>query len=1267
VEAALRRHSAVRDCAVVLYAPEGQSPQLVAYIVPAEELPVAGTLRAFLRQDLPEAFIPSRFCALKELPSTSSGKTKRSALPPPDSACLPDDQPEGEAPTTAEEAVLATIWREVLALPRIGVRDNFFEWGGDSLRSLQVRARAMQLGYTFSIEQLFRHPTIRELAPLLRRETADGRGGSAPFGLVPNEIRAALPDYIEDAFPLARLQEALLFHSQNDPDYEIYLLSVTVRAAFDEGSMRGALAFMMARHPMLRMSYNLFDFDRFIQVIHRSVDPPLEVADLRELSKQEQEQRIDEWIEAERRRKFDWTVAPLFRIRIDQRSGGVFQLSVSHGLYDGWSVSTFLVELLLEYAARKAGEPSPLPPAPAVPYRDFVAAEQAAIQSTECREYWVKKLEESTASGLHYETSTRRNASGRERRRVPIPGAITSGLRILARSVRAPLKSVLLAAHLRVVSLMTGRRDAMTGLITNGRLEQPDGDRVVGLFLNTVPLGVRFGDESWRTIVRSTFRAEQELWRYRLYPLAELRAVTGKTPFDTAFNFLSFHVYDRLRARSDVAVTGWKNPSDLTYFPLCAYFTEDPVSSELLFYLDYDRTLFDPANIERMIAYYLKAIESAANEPEAPAANVCLLSAAEVAQQKAWNVSVDPDLLPSETVHRLFEQVATRQPEAVAVEFGDVVLTYGELERRANWLAARLHEMGVAAETPVGVQIDRSECMPLAFLAIAKAGGTVVPLNKVLPKERLEAIKTDCGLRFLLTDETVAAGGLGPDVAELRVDADQPADPPPARLDIPAPLNSLAYIMYTSGSTGRPKGVEIEHASLSNLLRSVGQRIAITREDTWLAVTSLSFDISLLELLLPLISGAKVVIAGSDDVRDGRRLAHLIEHAPATIMQATPSMWRLVIEAGWMGSSRLRILCGGEALSRSLANELLSRAADVINVYGPTETTIWSTYSRVEPGEDDPGIGGPLANTSLYILDDRLRPVPTGVPGELHIGGVGVARGYRNRAEQTKERFVPDPFSDRPSARMYRTGDKVRQRRDGSVEFLGRFDNQVKVRGFRVELGEIEACLKRRPDVSEAVVTVRKVADDVRLVAYVLPIPGRTPAAAELKEHLARWLPPYMVPAEFEIVPSFKLTPNGKVDRKMLPEIERAPVQAVCEIETANATEEVIVRIWKDLLEVDSVRRDDNFFDLGGHSLLVMRACARIQKELGVVVAPTLLFQYPTVAGIAAYLSADASKASANKHGDGALPRRKSARDLHTLVERRKAAWAGVPAVEPVK
>jgi amino acid adenylation domain-containing protein len=641
-------------------------------------------------------------------------------------------------------------------------------------------------------------------------------------------------------------------------------------------------------------------------------------------------------------------------------------------------------------------------------------------------------------------------------------------------------------------------------------------------------------------------------------------------------------------------------------------------------YLTFNTDLFERQTAERMLGQYKVLLLSALAHPSAKLSDLSMLTAPERTQLlQDWN-RTQADYPQFECFSQMFEAQVERTPDALALSMGQATVRYDELNARANRLARYLRTLDVRPGVVVGICLERSMEMVIALLAVLKAGGAYVPLDPEYPRDRLRFMGEDAAVAIVITSEGLsdrfdsrACRMLCLDREQQRIAQEVDHNLPPA-----ATSQDLAYILYTSGSTGQPKGVEIPHRALVNFLCSMRQEPGCSAQDVMVSVTTLSFDIAGLELYVPLLVGARVEIVSRTIAMDGWKLRTVCEAVQPTIMQATPATWRMLIEAGWLGSDRLTVLCGGEALPPDLAAALLERSASLWNMYGPTETTIWSTIERIERADQGITIGRPIANTDIYILDQFLQPVPVGVSGELYIGGHGLARGYRKRPELTKERFVPHPFSREPHARLYRTGDLVRYRPDGCIVHLGRLDHQVKIRGFRIELGEIEAVLSRHPAVRQVVVTAREDQQGFKqLVAYLVCQEGQAPSPTELRALLRTALPEYMVPSYFEFLDAMPLTANKKVDVQALPAPAPYLSDGLVHVGPRDRVEVQLTALWQQVLEVPKIGIHDNFFDLGGHSLKAAQLFFLLEQVYGRHLPLATLFQAPTIAELASVLS----------------------------------------------
>lgn len=1037
---------------------------------------------------------------------------------------------------------------------------------------------------------------------------------------------------VVDAFPLARMQGGMLFHTELSPADQLYhnIDSLRVTAPLVVERLDRAAQALARRHPVLRTSFDLAGYAEPLQMVHREEHVPLRVIDLRGLAEAEQEAAFDGWMEEERQHNFTWSSPPLLRLTAHRLSDAEFRLSITyhHAILDGWSINTLLSELLTHYWALLEDEAAAEPPVPSTSFAEFIALERAAIASEAARSFWLRQLEGASLTRLP-------RWPGREPRRgekVPnrereLPPDLSARLLELAAGMGVPVKSVLLAAHVKVLQVLSGSADVTTGLVSNGRPDSPDADRVLGLFLNTVPLRLLTPRGSWRDLVVLAFATERGLLPYRHYPLLDLQqACGGRTLFETSFNFVHFRVLEEVNQLRGLELGGWRHFQQ-TSIPFAVTFAVDSWSSApghkpLRMLAAWDADEFDRRQVSTIEEGYQIALEAIAADADA-SHDACDLMGPDERRQVLveWNQTARE--YPVERVHVLFERQVAARPEAQALSFEGVGVTYRELNRRANRLARRLRGLGVGLEDRVAIAAGRSVETIAGILAVLKAGGTYVPIDLGNPRRRIEFLLRDARAAAVLTQREVAGDLPLGGIPTIHLDDDEAPGPgDDDNLDVAVPPHSAAYVLYTSGSTGVPKGAVIEHHSVCNFTNSTRRMFEVDHRDRVLQFASLGFDVSVFEIFTALHSGATLCLARQETLLELDDLGELMRRERISIIDMPPAVMALLPAASF---PHLRILfVGGEAFSADLVNRWALPGRRFFNGYGTTESTVTMTAMECAGWhEAPPSIGKPMANHRVYVLDTGLRPVPVGVPGELCLAGVGIARCYLDRPALTAERFVPDPFSGVPGARMYRSGDLAAFRPDGNVDFLGRLDDQVKIRGVRVELGETLSALEAHPAVRQATVQLDDGAvGGKRLVAYVV---ADGIAAEELRTHLAERLPAHAIPERIIFIGSLPLTPSGKVDRDALP----APGDARADAEVAfvaprSSVEEVLCDLWADVLGVPQIGVNDPFFQLGGNSLLATQLVARVRETFGVRFELRWLFEQPTVAGMAEHLLRDA-------------------------------------------
>ena len=1200
IEATLSAHPEVREAAV-LALPGPGGPRLAA-AVSLRGAVAAEALAEHLRRALPAYMVPASWVVLDALPLSPNGKVDRRALETlaragEESAAAADTAP----PSGLMEELVAAVWSELLGVPGVGRGDDFFALGGHSLLGTRAVSRMYRAtGVEIPLRLLFEAPTVAGFARAV--EALRRSAGPAAEPVVP------LPR--EGSLPLSFAQERLWFLDRLMPRSPLYNVPAVLRARgdLDAAAFAAAVRSLAGRHEILRTTYGT-EAGRPVQRIADAVQLPVPEVDLRGLPPELREAEARRLAGEEARRPFDLATGPLLRVSLVRTAENerLVLATFHHIVADGWSLGVFLRDL----AAFYCGEALPTLP---VQYADYAAwqrrrlsgeileAELSHWRQTLAGVPWVLEL---PADHPRPPVLTYRGA--RELFHLPAAGIAAFG-----RRHEATPFMVLLALFQILLARLTGREELIVGTPVANR-DRIEVEGLIGFFMNTLALRLSLeGEPGLAALLPRTRAAALDAYAHQELPFEKL-VEELKPARDLAHTPLVQVMFTLLPAGAPVALPGVELRPALeeaaetgtARFDLTLNLSDGP--DGLAGALEYNLDLFDPGTARRFAAAYATLLAAALADPGRPLWELPLLTPDERAQVLGeWNDTGEP--LPAEmAVHRWIEEQARRRPEAVALVQGARALTYAELDTRAGILARRLAAQGLGPERCVALQLERSIGMVVALLAVMKTGGAWLPLDPGHPEERRARILEDARNPPVLTD------------ADL-TDADLTGEDDGAML--PEPFldpDGLAYVIFTSGSTGRPKGVQVVRRGLANFLAAMRRRPGLGEHDVLVAVTTLAFDISGLELLLPLTVGARVVVATREEAADGQRLAALL--AGATALQATPATWRLLLETGWQAAAGFKVLCGGEALPGELAARLGAHGAEVWNLYGPTETTIWSAVEAVTTAERAVvPLGRPIANTTIHILGRGLEPVPAGVPGELLIGGAGLARGYLGRPDLTAERFVPDPLG-KPGERLYRTGDLARRLPDGRLEFLGRLDHQVKIRGHRIELGEIEAALAGHPAVRHAVVVDRPdPSGERRLVAYAETSEGTggTLALDQIRAFLRERLPDYMLPSAFVALDRLPLNPSGKVDRQALPDpsLER-PELTVGYIAPREGREALLAALWSEVLGVDRVGIHDNFFDLGGHSLLLMRLQGRLAAETGLDLPVLELFEHPTIAALA--------------------------------------------------
>ncbi|KOP26732.1 peptide synthetase [Hapalosiphon sp. MRB220] len=1030
---------------------------------------------------------------------------------------------------------------------------------------------------------------------------------------------------IADFYPLSPTQQGMLFHTLYDPKSQVYCeqFSSKIRGNLNVLAFQRAWQKLVEKHSVLRTSFIWEGIKEPIQVVHKQVNLPWEQQDWCGLASTEQHKRLNAVLQQEQNRGFELTQAPLMRLILIQLAENCYQFiwNRHHLLFDGWSSSLLLNEVFAFYKAFNQSQDLHLQ-SPR-PYRDYIVwLQQQDLSVSEV--FWRQKLKGFTAA-----TSLRLDQTHHLRNQehnfhtqiLRLSATETSILQSFARQQQLTLNTLVQGAWAILLSRYSGKNDVVFGTVVHGRPPSLTGsESMVGVFINTLPLRMKINaEESLLPWLKQIQTQQHEIRQHEHCPLIEIQKWSeiqpGQPLFESILNFQNYPIDTSLKEAVDGLTICDIDTSIKSHYPINLSVLLD---AELTLEIFCDRQHFDDHKIARMLGHLQTLLLGMVANPQQCLGKLPLLTAKERYQLlEEWN-NTQVDYPQDQCIHQLFEAQVEKTPDAVAVVFEDKQLTYKELNAKANQLAHYLQKLGVKPEVLVGICVERSLEMIIALLAILKVGGGYIPLEPTYPQDRLAFMLEDSQISVLLTQQHLLKTLRDHHAQIICLDSDWESITAHQQNSVNSEVHSsnLSYIIYTSGSTGKPKGVQIIHRSVVNCLTAMQQKLQLTNTDSLLSVTTLSFDIAVLEIFLPLVTGANLILVSREVATDGIQLLQKLNNSAVTIMQATPATWRMLLDTDWEGNAQLKILCGGEALPQNLASQLCQKAASVWNLYGPTETTIWSTIHQVDEREALVPIGRPIANTQIYILDKSLQPVPVGITGELYIGGAGLARGYFNQPKLTQEKFIPNPFGSGSESCIYKTGDLARYIPNGEIEYLGRIDDQVKLRGFRIELGEIEAVLQQHPAVRQGVVMLQEdVPGNQRLVAYLV---AENAATDGLRQYLRQKLPEYMIPSVFVFLDSLPLTFNGKVNRRALPAPENTSREVTSTfVAPRHPVEEVLAGIWTQVLGVFQVGIYDNFFELGGHSLLATQVISRIRKTFEIDIPLQFLFEFPTIAELA--------------------------------------------------
>lgn len=1212
IETAILRSEMVLDVRVIALAREDSSKYLVAYILPRNGYE-ENVLREYLNNNLPEFMVPPWFVEVSSFPLTPNGKLDRAQLPNPLKRVV---TLEHVLPQTESERQLASIWCQVLGLESVGIHDNFFSLGGDSITSLSVISKARKIGMEISFQAMFSHPTIATIIPEITLTESNISSEYQPFTLLSVADRSRLPENLYDAYPLSMLQAGLIFQSELQKgaswyhDIQVY----TLHGAFNTDAFTQAMKQMLHEHPILRTSYHLKGFSQFIQMVHKEMSLPLFIQDWRKLDSQEQEVKFEAFIEEESHYQFNWEQPGLIRIHIVILSDESFRyvLSFHDSALDGWSINLFHTKLLRYYHQINLGQHSPLAFHDDF-LRKYVSLEQDARSNDIHHSYWQQQLNGYEPMPLPRLRAKNGHIPTIEYHDIAISSSLSKGLRELAARQNVPLKNVLMAAHLRVLGFIANSENVITGYEHSGRPEEEGVDQAIGLFLNSIPFRLKLNDdESWEVLIQRIHQQEAEFLPHRRYPMADMKRIvnTTETLFESVFNFTHFHMLKELQSLPNMNGLDVRVRAE-TEFVLRAEFSQNAYTDQVQLSLHYHSNEYDAEHIGRIAAYYTNALHAIVEQPQQNYLNSILMPVEEVSLLQQVGQGEQHSLPAEGVIQHIFAQ-AEVSIDKLALQDEKQVLNYAQFLQQSHTLAQYLARGGQRQKV-VAVSLARSVEWIVSMTAIMSSGNIYMPLDFDNPDARILELLNEGQVTQVICD-THQIERLSDLILKhsspinLICYGDYPIIDHPVSLQLPE-LQELAYVLFTSGSTGKPKGALLEHQGMLNHMLAKINDLNMTSIDVLAQTAPITFDISVWQALTGLYTGASTVVYSKQQQLDPASFCQQLKQDGVTILEVVPSYFAILLEYLEKVPNDLEplrvLLLTGEALKHELVMRWFALYPEIklINAYGPTEASDDITHHVFTSPSDDAivPIGKPVQNMWIHILNAQGQAVPFGTAGEICVTGIGIGRGYINSEEKTAQAFdFSHPLAAWATGRLYRTGDIGKWRSDGTLAYLGRKDEQVKVRGMRIEIGEIENALQSVVGVLNAAVILDQRENKERLIGFVQ---GSDNIDA-IKQQVAGLLPAFMLPEQLFHCYQIPLNAAGKVDKNQLRFLASTlslPEREQGEPPVGDA-ENILAQLWAEILNVplETIGRDSDFFELGGDSLLAMSTAIRSEGRFSI-------------------------------------------------------------------